>query len=162
MRRRRPVRGLWDEPTYADSTLGDNVDGEDLEVRRAAVEALGPFNGSVVVTTSRGRYSSARLIVAAGAWLPDLVDDRIANCFKIYRQTNADVKGGSESSGGQSKPKEDLGGDGRCLAAHALSLIGPRVKQRHPKIIGLLKELAKSKDPLNQEYARLALEKIGE
>jgi cell division protein FtsI/penicillin-binding protein 2 len=41
--------GPWTEPTYADSTLGDNVDGEDLAVRRAAVEALGTFNGSVVV-----------------------------------------------------------------------------------------------------------------
>src|SRR6266849_296237 len=49
-RRRRPVYSQWDEPTYADSTVGDNVDGEDLEVRRAAVEALGPLNGSVVVT----------------------------------------------------------------------------------------------------------------
>jgi penicillin-binding protein 2 len=47
---RRRVSSLWDEPTYADSTLGDNVDGEDLEVRRAAVEALGPLNGSVVVS----------------------------------------------------------------------------------------------------------------
>src|SRR5215813_10863485 len=50
VRRRRAVSSLWDEPTYADSTLGDNVDGEELEVRRAAVEALGPLNGSVVVT----------------------------------------------------------------------------------------------------------------
>jgi penicillin-binding protein 2 len=50
VRRRRYVSSLWDEPTYADSTIGDNVDGEDLEVRRAAVEALGPLNGSVVVT----------------------------------------------------------------------------------------------------------------
>jgi len=41
--------GPWTEPTYADSTVGDNVDGEDLDVRRAAVEALGAFNGSVVV-----------------------------------------------------------------------------------------------------------------
>lgn len=41
--------GPWTEPTFADSTLGDNVDGEDLTVRRAAVEALGPYNGSVVV-----------------------------------------------------------------------------------------------------------------
>lgn len=41
--------GPWTEPTYADSTMGDNADGEDLEVRRAAVEALGPYNGSVVV-----------------------------------------------------------------------------------------------------------------
>jgi penicillin-binding protein 2 len=40
--------GPWTEPTYADSTMGDNVDGEDLEVRRSAVEALGAYNGSVV------------------------------------------------------------------------------------------------------------------
>jgi cell division protein FtsI/penicillin-binding protein 2 len=46
----------WDEPTYKDSTAFDKVDGEDLVVRRAAVEALGPYNGSVVVadpTTGR-------------------------------------------------------------------------------------------------------------
>ena len=41
--------GPWTEPTYADSTLGDHVDGEDLEIRRAAVESLGDFNGSIVV-----------------------------------------------------------------------------------------------------------------
>lgn len=41
--------GPWTEPTFADSTAGDFVDGEDLNVRRAAVEALGPYNGSVVV-----------------------------------------------------------------------------------------------------------------
>jgi penicillin-binding protein 2 len=32
-----------------DPTEGDNVDGEDLEIRRAAVDALGTMNGSVVV-----------------------------------------------------------------------------------------------------------------
>ena len=48
--------GPWTEPTYADSTKGDNVDGEDLVIRRAAVEALGDFNGSVVVVdSSNGR-----------------------------------------------------------------------------------------------------------
>jgi penicillin-binding protein 2 len=41
--------GPWTEPTFADSTDGDNVDGEDLDIRRAAVAALGPFNGSIVV-----------------------------------------------------------------------------------------------------------------
>jgi penicillin-binding protein 2 len=40
---------LWTSPTFADSTTGDSVDGEDLVVRRAAVEALGPYNGTVVV-----------------------------------------------------------------------------------------------------------------
>src|SRR5438874_8673253 len=49
VRHRRAFFSPWSEPTYADSTVGDNVDGEDLPVRRAAVEALGPFNGSVVV-----------------------------------------------------------------------------------------------------------------
>src|SRR6185295_12664645 len=41
--------GPWTEPTYADSTVGDYVDGEDLTIRRAAVDALGPLNGSIVV-----------------------------------------------------------------------------------------------------------------
>lgn len=48
--------GPWTEPTYADSTQGDNLDGEDLDVRKAAVEALGDYNGSVVaVDPSTGR-----------------------------------------------------------------------------------------------------------
>jgi len=48
--------GPWTEPTFADSTEGDHVDGEDLNVRRAAVEALGPYNGSVVaVDAASGR-----------------------------------------------------------------------------------------------------------
>jgi len=48
--------GPWLAPTFADSTTGDNVDGEDINVRRAAVDALGAFNGSVVVAdTDTGR-----------------------------------------------------------------------------------------------------------
>ncbi len=39
----------WDEPTYKDSTSGDNTAGEDPVVREAAVHALGGMNGSVVV-----------------------------------------------------------------------------------------------------------------
>jgi cell division protein FtsI/penicillin-binding protein 2 len=46
----------WSAPTFADSTVGDRVDGEDLTVRRAAVEALGPYNGTVVsVDANTGR-----------------------------------------------------------------------------------------------------------
>jgi cell division protein FtsI/penicillin-binding protein 2 len=49
-KKRKPVpQEVWTVPSYADSTIGDMVDGEDLTVRRAAVDALGPFNGSVVV-----------------------------------------------------------------------------------------------------------------
>jgi cell division protein FtsI/penicillin-binding protein 2 len=52
---RRPVRrrvyfSPWKEPTYADSSEGDIFAGDDPTVRRAALEALGPLNGSVVVS----------------------------------------------------------------------------------------------------------------
>lgn len=40
----------WKTPDFADPTAGDVIDGEDLIVRRAAVEALGRYNGSFVVT----------------------------------------------------------------------------------------------------------------
>jgi penicillin-binding protein 2 len=51
--------GPWTEPTYADSTNGDIVTGEDLNIRRIAVQALGPYNGSVVaVDPSTGRILS--------------------------------------------------------------------------------------------------------
>jgi penicillin-binding protein 2 len=40
-------------PTHFDPTAGDNVDGDDLEVRRAAVDALGPYNGTVVAVDPR-------------------------------------------------------------------------------------------------------------
>ncbi len=47
--KQRFIRSPWTSPTFADSTEGDSVDGEDLVVRRAAVAALGPYNGSIVV-----------------------------------------------------------------------------------------------------------------
>jgi penicillin-binding protein 2 len=51
--------GPWTEPTYADSTDGDSVAGEELSIRRIAVQALGRYNGSVVaVDASTGRILS--------------------------------------------------------------------------------------------------------
>src|SRR6476619_2006609 len=48
------VRKKKSAPKYkpappVDPTEGDNVDGEDLEIRRAAVDAIGTMNGSVIV-----------------------------------------------------------------------------------------------------------------
>jgi len=48
--RTRKLTGPWRVPTYAESANGDFVDGDDLVVRRAAVDALGPLNGTVVVS----------------------------------------------------------------------------------------------------------------
>ncbi len=54
--RHRILSNPYTSPTFADSTVGDSVDGEDLVVRRAAVQALGPYNGTVVVVDpSNGR-----------------------------------------------------------------------------------------------------------
>ena len=47
--RRKPLGGAWKTPTFADSTEGDSPDGDDLTVRRAAVQALGRYNGTVIV-----------------------------------------------------------------------------------------------------------------
>ncbi len=57
--RRRVYYNPWKEPTYADSAEGDLTAGEDPVVRRAALAALGPLNGSVVVVDPRsGRILS--------------------------------------------------------------------------------------------------------
>src|SRR5215467_8432766 len=51
--------GPWTEPTYADSTDGDSITGEDLIIRHIAAQALGPYNGSVVIVdSSTGRILS--------------------------------------------------------------------------------------------------------
>ncbi len=54
--RRKVWVQTWDEPTYKDSASGDRTEGDDAVVRQAAVAALGPYNGSIVVadpTTGR-------------------------------------------------------------------------------------------------------------
>ncbi len=57
--RNSPYSGFWTVPNFADATSGDVIDGEDLTVRRAAVEALNGINGSIVVADpSTGRILS--------------------------------------------------------------------------------------------------------
>src|ERR1051326_8770741 len=53
---KKTTSGPWRAPNYADSTLGDWTEGDQPDVRRAAVEALGRLNGTVVVAEpSTGR-----------------------------------------------------------------------------------------------------------
>lgn len=55
----RPRSSPWTEPSFGEPTVGDNDEGEDPVVRKAAVDALGPFNGSlVVVDPQNGRVLS--------------------------------------------------------------------------------------------------------
>jgi penicillin-binding protein 2 len=63
----------WTEPTFADSTIGDNIDGEDLVVRKAAVDGLGAYNGTVVVsdpTTGRILSIVNQKLALKGAFQP--------------------------------------------------------------------------------------------
>lgn len=45
-----------------------------------------PSRHGVTVTTDRDSYVADTLIVAAGPWLPGLVEPRLARHFKVYRQ----------------------------------------------------------------------------
>ncbi len=71
-RRGRRHRQVWTASTYADSTSRDRADGEDPVVRSAAVSALGPLNGSVVVVDpNTGRIlSMVNQPVALGGGYP--------------------------------------------------------------------------------------------
>jgi penicillin-binding protein 2 len=71
--RRRSLWSPWTEPTYLDSLVGDNIEGDDLVVRQAAAEALGKYNGTVVVSDpSTGRVLSIvnQKIGLKGAYQP--------------------------------------------------------------------------------------------
>jgi cell division protein FtsI/penicillin-binding protein 2 len=102
-------KSTWKSPTYADSTLGDNVDGEDLDVRRAAVQALGRYNGSVVATDAntgriftivnqqlafRSGFQPCSIVklVTALASLNEKITDRTAP-YRISRKTTLDLTG---------------------------------------------------------------------
>jgi cell division protein FtsI/penicillin-binding protein 2 len=97
----------WTSPTFADSTAGDRVDGEDLVVRRAAVEALGRYNGTVVaVDANTGRVltmvnqrvalgtgfqpcSTVKVAVALAALSEGLIDR--ATPVRLYGRTRMDL-----------------------------------------------------------------------
>jgi sarcosine oxidase len=60
--------------------LGATIHTQERATRFAAA------SGGVTVTTDRGTYGADKLIVAAGPWLPGLIDPRLARHFKVYRQ----------------------------------------------------------------------------
>jgi HEAT repeat protein len=83
-----------------------------------------------------------------------LKDSRV----KVYDRTSAEVRGGTESSGGQSNVRESTAGDGRFMAADALALIGPKAKR--DGIISTLEQMTKSTDERIRKSANKALAAI--
>jgi len=100
IRRRFPVfRVANDEYGYFEPAAGflrpeacinahlESAEQHGAEIRRN--ERVTNFDASArgaTVITDSGRYAADRLIIAAGAWLPTLVDARLARHFKVYRQ----------------------------------------------------------------------------
>ena len=105
--RARRIYSPWTEPTFADSTAGDRTAGDDPIVRAAAVEALGPYNGTVVaVEPSTGRIltmvnqrvalksgfqpcSTVKIPVALAALSEGLIDR--ATPVRLYGRTRMDL-----------------------------------------------------------------------
>ena len=100
IRRRFPVfRVANDEYGYFEPAAGflrpeacisahlESAQRHGAEIRRnERVTAFDASPRGASVITESGRYAAERLIVAAGAWLPTLVDARVARHFKVYRQ----------------------------------------------------------------------------
>ncbi|MFL5236023.1 MAG: N-methyl-L-tryptophan oxidase, partial [Rhizomicrobium sp.] len=100
------IRARWpqfnvadDEVAYFEPTAGfvrpeDCVRAQlDLAQKHGAAihlnEGVRTFDvvpNGVRIETDKGTYSAARLILAAGAWLPELLGPHYASLFKIYRQ----------------------------------------------------------------------------
>jgi cell division protein FtsI/penicillin-binding protein 2 len=109
--------GAWKAPTYADSTEGDFLDADDLAVRRAAVDALGPLNGTVVVSDpSTGRVltivnqklayqtgyqpcSTVKIPVALAALSEGVIDRQ--TLVRVYGRTKFDMTSAIAKSNNQ-------------------------------------------------------------
>jgi sarcosine oxidase len=59
--------------------------GAEIHVNERVL-SFAPRRADVVVTTDRDTYIAGQLVVAAGPWLPELLDASVARHFQIYRQ----------------------------------------------------------------------------
>lgn len=50
------------------------------------VTAFSPDSDEVLIKTERDEFRAKVLIMAAGAWLPEFLDPRLASAFRVYRQ----------------------------------------------------------------------------
>src|SRR5205085_6788087 len=147
------LRGPWRVPNFADSTEGDVVDGEDLVIRRAAVDALGRLNGTVVVTNpDTGRVlamvnqklalqdgyqpcSTVKVPVAFAALSEGLVDR--TTMLRIYGRTKMNLTTALAKSNNQyfARLGEQLGYEKFSYYAHLFGLgekAGLDIPGEHP------------------------------
>ncbi len=135
---------------------------DDLASRERAVAVLrkavkDPFK---IIRYDAARCLARALTAKAGDDVIDTLDEMLHDPeVKVYNQTNTNVKGGSESSSGQSSVMPDLGGDGRFMAAQALGFIGAPANRA--RIVKTLKEMTTSRDERIRDYAVKALKNIG-
>jgi sarcosine oxidase len=94
-----PFRLVGDEIGYYEPGAGyvrpercvaaqlDRARAHGAELRTSEIVLrLEPRAGDVTVVTDRARYSAARVIVTAGAWVPALLGGELATLLSVYRQ----------------------------------------------------------------------------
>jgi sarcosine oxidase len=59
--------------------------GAELHADERAI-SFAPRREDVLITTVKNTYVAKQLVIAAGAWLPALLDDRLARHFRVFRQ----------------------------------------------------------------------------
>ncbi|HEX3431590.1 MAG TPA: N-methyl-L-tryptophan oxidase [Rhizomicrobium sp.] len=59
--------------------------GADIRLNER-VRAFVPGPKDVLITTNKDSYRANALIVAAGAWLPEFLDNQLAEAFRVFRQ----------------------------------------------------------------------------
>jgi HEAT repeat protein len=140
------------------------LSGDDLE-RSGAVEAMVATFAEQSDDTVLVRYEAARYLAmilgptapekCIGVLLAMLKDTRL----QVYTRTDTKVStAGTETGGGSSEAKANLGGDARFMPVEALGRMGARANR--PDVIKALEEASRATDPKLKEAAKEALKKI--
>jgi HEAT repeat protein len=81
--------------------------------------------------------------------------------LKVYKGTDAEVEGaGTEAGAGRANVKQNLGGDGRYMAAQALGWMGKKASKRDD-VVKALRKAAKDSDTKLRKTAKEAMQDLG-
>jgi HEAT repeat protein len=114
------------------------------------------------------RYDAARVLAyvlrdeAPVKTVEILVEMLNTNGLLEYKGTDSTLSKGNESVRSGTGAKENLGGDGRFMAAQALGQIAATGKKKRPDALDALKAAAKSDDEVKKKVAADVLKEIGE
>jgi HEAT repeat protein len=140
------------------------LNADDLE-RSGAVEELVATFADTSDKTVLVRYEAARyLAIVLGPRAPEKCIDVLLTMLRdtglqVYTRTDSKVStSGTETGGGSSEAKANLGGDARFLPLEALGRMGASANR--PEVIKSVEEAGRGADPKLKQAAKEALQKI--